>query len=222
MRRPLPALVCATHNRGKLGELRALISSTSLASQIIDAAALDIDAPSEPEPTYEGNARRKALHALRAAGLPSLGDDGGLEIAALHGQPGLRTARFTEEEGGPEAAMRALHTRLQDRQASPPFRATLHCALALALDEDTVLVASGRVEGQVAWPPAETGPGIFRVFRSLQPPVASPQGRDVSAALALAHETSTVFDPSAAILLHRLRAFSRLLEVVRNHDEGPA
>ena len=41
-------------------------------------------------------------------------------------------------------------------------------------------------------------------------------------ALALAHETSAVFDPSAAILLHRLRAFSRLLEVVRNHDEGPA
>lgn len=220
MRRPLPALVCATHNRGKLGELRELISSTSLASRVIDAASLKIDAPSETEPTYEGNARVKALHALRAAGLPSLGDDGGLEIAALHGQPGLRTARFTEEEGGAEVAMRTLRTRLEDLQAAPPFRATLHCALALALDEDTVLVASGAVDGQVAWPPAKTGPGIFRLFRSLNSRVIPPAAGGFNAEIAL--DTPEVFDPSATILLHRRRAFSRLLHVVRNHDEGPA
>ena len=75
------------------------------------------------------------------------------------------------------------------------------------------------MEGQVVWPPAETGPGIFRLFRSMHSPVIPPAAGDFNAERAF--DTLEVFDPSATILLHRRRAFSRLLEVVRDHDEGP-
>jgi XTP/dITP diphosphohydrolase len=126
--------VLATGNAGKAAELSRLLGAD------VEARAIDVDEDAE---TYAGNALRKARAALAAGdGQIGLGDDSGLEVAALGGEPGLRSARWT----GPSDADRnaALLARLDgaaDRSAA------FVCALAAALPDGREIVVTERVEG---------------------------------------------------------------------------
>ena len=87
-------LVVACHNEGKVGEIRALLAPYGI--ETVSAAELGLPVPEEPEETFEGNAALKALAAARAADLPALSDDSGIEIDALGGAPGVHTADWAE------------------------------------------------------------------------------------------------------------------------------
>ena len=89
-------LVVASHNSGKLREIEALL--LPLRIEVISAAALGLPEPVEDAPDFTGNARIKAVAAATASGLPALSDDSGFCVAALHGAPGVHSARWAGRE----------------------------------------------------------------------------------------------------------------------------
>ena len=129
--------VLATGNAGKAAELSRLLGAD------VEARAIEVD---EDADTYAGNALRKARAARAAAdGRIGLGDDSGLEVAALNGEPGLHSARWA----GPTDADRneALLARLN---GSADRSAAFVCALAAALPDGRELVVTERVEGELS------------------------------------------------------------------------
>jgi XTP/dITP diphosphohydrolase len=145
--------VLATGNAGKAAELARLLGAD------VEARALEVD---EDAGTYAGNALRKARAALAAAadGQIGLGDDSGLEVAALNGEPGLRSARWA----GPTDADRntALLARLD---GSADRSAAFVCSLAAALPDGREIVVTERVEGALAGAPrGATGFGYDPLF----------------------------------------------------------
>jgi XTP/dITP diphosphohydrolase len=91
-------LVVATHNEGKLDEVRALLTNRSV--EILSSKSLDLPEPIETEDTFIGNARIKAHSASKITNLPSLADDSGITIDALNGEPGVYTADWAETPSG--------------------------------------------------------------------------------------------------------------------------
>jgi len=97
----LTRLIVASHNQGKVREIRDLL--TPLGVETLSASELNLPEPEETETSFAGNARLKALAAARAAGMPALSDDSGLAVDALEGAPGIYAARWAEKptfEGG--------------------------------------------------------------------------------------------------------------------------
>jgi XTP/dITP diphosphohydrolase len=155
MAAPLPRLVVATGNAGKLEELRTL--ARALATEIVPQSALGVAAPAETETSFAGNALLKARHAARTTGLPALADDSGLEVDALGGAPGVYSARYAGE-GATDADNNAkLLAALAG--VPPPRRARYRAALVLVLgpDDPAPLIAEGRWEGEIATAPRGAG-----------------------------------------------------------------
>jgi XTP/dITP diphosphohydrolase len=151
----LPRLVIATHNPGKLREFRALLSSVT--GEVISQADLGIEAAEETAATFFGNALIKAQHAARLSGSAALADDSGLEVDALHGAPGVRSARYAGE-GAPDRDNN--HQLLAALAGVPvPRRARYRAVLVLVTgpDDTQPIVAEGVWEGAIAEAPQGTG-----------------------------------------------------------------
>jgi XTP/dITP diphosphohydrolase len=149
-------LLVASDNRKKRAELEALLAPLGL--EVVTPADLGGLPPvDEDQPTFAGNAAKKAASAARASGLWALADDSGLEVDALGGQPGVRSARFSGRHGD-DAANNAL---LLERLAGlPPERrgARFVCALALARpDGSLALEVEGSVGGRILEAPRGRG-----------------------------------------------------------------
>ncbi len=158
-------LVVATHNRGKLEEIRDLLSPYGLT--ITSNADHGLPEPEETGTTFEDNARIKAQAAAQATGLPALADDSGIEIDALDGRPGVWTADWAETGAGRDfaAAMRRAHDEILASGAPAPWRARFRCTLVLAWPDGHDEVFPGRIEGQVVWPMrGEQGHGYDPIF----------------------------------------------------------
>jgi XTP/dITP diphosphohydrolase len=148
----------ATSNPGKLRDFAAAAKTTG--TEILPLPNLAaIPAPPEDEPTFEGNACTKAIYySLRAPGLIVLADDSGLEVDALSGDPGVRSARFAEDAGfaaelpTDERNNRYLLHRLESVPAAERS-GRYRCVLAAALDGKTIATADGSVEGSVLTAP---------------------------------------------------------------------
>jgi XTP/dITP diphosphohydrolase len=144
----------ATSNPGKLRDFAAAADIHGFA--IAPMPCLDrIPAPPEDEPTFIGNARAKAIYYSRMApGFHILADDSGLEVDALDGAPGVRSARYATDAGFPgESPDQANNLLLICNLADvPPTSRTARyrCVLALARDGGVVLTAEGSVEGRIA------------------------------------------------------------------------
>jgi len=179
-------LVLATHNPGKLAELRVLLGP--LGFVLHDAAGRGLESPAETGASYVENATIKAVAAARALGCLALSDDSGLEIDALGGAPGIDTAGFTTRAGGVSAARRAIVEAVGLATATGPLLARLHCALVLALPSGAVHVACGELRGRLCWPSTEA-PGLAAIVLP-DPPTAMIEG---------------------GVLAHRRAAFDRLL-----------
>jgi XTP/dITP diphosphohydrolase len=123
-------ILVATHNLGKLEEIWALLSD--LPAELVAPGHLNLDlAVGETGATYSENAALKAVAYAKASGLITLGDDSGLEVDALDGLPGLRSARFAPWTGASDADRRALLLeRLQSK--TPPWTARFRCIVAVA------------------------------------------------------------------------------------------
>ncbi len=145
---PDARLVLASHNRGKLREIAALVEPFGIG--MVSAGELGLPEPDETEADFVGNARLKAGAAARAAQLPALADDSGFCVAALDGAPGVLSARWA----GPGKDFRAAMLRVHDqRAASPDARAWFVCVLSLAWPDGCSASFMGRVDGSLVWPP---------------------------------------------------------------------
>jgi len=125
-----PVLVLATHNPGKLREIEALVAPHGFAVE--SAGALGLPEPIEDGTTFIENARIKALAAARGSGKPSLADDSGLAVDALHGAPGIFSARWAGAEKDFGLAIDRVRRELAWRGAGEGARAHFICALTLA------------------------------------------------------------------------------------------
>jgi XTP/dITP diphosphohydrolase len=145
-------LLVATHNRGKLEEIAALLAPYPM--QVLSAADLGLAQPAETEDTFIGNARIKAHMAARASGLPALADDSGIEVDALGGAPGVHTADWAETATGRDfvQAMTRTWEALERAGAPHPRTARFRCTLVLAWPDGHEEVFEGKIEGRCVWP----------------------------------------------------------------------
>lgn len=142
----------ATHNRGKLEEIAALLKPFGITC--ISAAEMGLAEPEETETTFVGNARIKAHAAAQATGLPALADDSGIEVEGLGGAPGVYTADWAMTPTGRDfvQAMSRTWAELETVSAPYPRRARFRATMVLAWPDGHDEVFDGRVEGQVVWP----------------------------------------------------------------------
>ena len=164
-------LYAATSNAGKLRDFATAAAAHGIEVQPLPGLA-QIPAPPEDEPTFEGNARSKAIYYSNAVGTYSqltrgalvLADDSGLEVDALDGAPGVRSARYAEDEGFPAAPASTTDERnnaclLRALDGAPEAcrSARYRCVLALARDGQVTHTAEGAVDGRILTAPRGTG-----------------------------------------------------------------
>ncbi|MES2752987.1 MAG: RdgB/HAM1 family non-canonical purine NTP pyrophosphatase [Pseudomonadota bacterium] len=155
-RRITGRLVIATHNPGKLAEMRELLAPYGV--DVVSAAELRLDEPEETGTTFQANARIKAVAAATATKLPAFADDSGLVVDALDGQPGIHSARWAGETKDFVAAMTRIERLLQERDAKEPARRTAHfvSALCVAWPDGHIEEVEARADGTLVWPPRGT------------------------------------------------------------------
>jgi XTP/dITP diphosphohydrolase len=148
-------VVLATGNAGKLRELRALLADLGI--EVVAQAELGVESADETGETFEANALLKARHAARATGLPAIADDSGLEVDALGGRPGVRSARYAGERAGDADNNAKL---LAELAAVPePRTARYRCVIAFVAhaDDPAPVLAAGSWEGAIARAPRGDG-----------------------------------------------------------------
>jgi len=195
-------VVIATHNPGKLHEMRDLLAPYGIKTQ--SAAELGLPEPEETGKTFADNARIKALAAARASEMPAFADDSGLVVDALGGEPGIHSARWAGPDRDFRAAMNRIQTLLIERGAKAPEQRRAHfvAALCLAWPDGHNEEFEGRVDGVAVWPPRGTeGFGYDPLFR--------PDGFDRTFGEMNAAEKHSL-PPQGQGLSHRARAFMRL------------
>ena len=142
-------LVIASHNEGKVREIRALLEPYGV--EPVSAASLDLPEPEETGTTFVANAELKARAAADLSGLPALADDSGLCVDALGGDPGIFSARWGGEAKDFGAAMALVESKLSALE-DPARTAHFVCALALAWPDGHVEWFEGRVDGTLVSP----------------------------------------------------------------------
>ncbi len=187
-------LVLATHNKGKLVEMRDLLAPHGIA--LVSAGELGLAEPVETETTFIGNATLKAVAAANGSGLPALSDDSGIEIAALDGAPGVYSADWAGHAKDFSAAMRHIHEALMERGIgfTKPLKANFTSVLCLARPGGTPECYQGKVFGHIVWPPrGSNGFGYDPMF--------VPEGHK---------QSFGEMDPAAKhVLSHRARSFEK-------------
>ncbi len=154
-------LVVASHNSGKVAEIRALLGPW--VARVVSAAELGLPEPAETGTSFAENAALKARAAAEGSGLPALADDSGLVVPALGGAPGILSARWAGVPRDFDAAMARVERELG---AHRDRRAHFVAALALAWPDGHCEIFQGRVDGDLVWPPrGKKGFGYDPMFR---------------------------------------------------------
>jgi XTP/dITP diphosphohydrolase len=204
-RRLTGQIVIATHNPGKLAEMRELLSPYGVTA--VSAGELCLDEPEETGDSFRANAAIKAVAAAKAAKLPAFADDSGLVVDALDGAPGLLSARWAGPNKDFAAAMARIERLLQERGATTPERRRAHfvSALCVAWPDDHREEVEARVEGILVWPPRGTaGFGYDPAFL--------PDGYTRTFGEMTSVEKHGL-PPLGLALSHRARAFVKLAEI---------
>lgn len=197
-------VVIATHNPGKLEEMRGLLAPYGI--DAVSAGELGLPEPEETGLTFGENARIKAIAAANASGLPAFADDSGLCVDALGGAPGLYTARWAGPEKDFMAAMTRVEEELRDAGAELPDLRKAHfiSALCLAWPDGHVEDFEGVVNGTLVWPPR--GPAGFGYDPMFQPDGHERTFGEMSGA------EKHGLPPHGRGLSHRARAFMTLAQ----------
>ena len=195
-------IVVATHNPGKLAEMRELLAPYGI--EAVSAGELGLPVPAETGHMFSENAAIKAHAAARAADLPAFADDSGLCVEALDGAPGIHSAELAVgKDFGP--AMARVERELQRRGATAPEARRAHfvSALVLAWPDGHEELFEGRVHGTLVWPPrGARGFGYDPMFL--------PEGAEKTFGEMSAEEKHGIDRASGRALSHRARAFVRL------------
>ncbi len=144
-------LVIASHNPGKVREIRELLAPFGIA--VSGAAEQGLIEPDETGDTFRANAELKARAAAHAAKLPALADDSGLVVPALGGRPGIYSARWAGPTKDFMIAMAAVERELAALGPGADRRAEFVAVLALAWPDGHVESFEGRIGGRLEWPP---------------------------------------------------------------------
>ena len=186
-------LVVASHNAGKVREIKALLGPHGI--EPISAGSLGLPEPEETGLTFAANAQIKAHASASGSGRAALADDSGLCIDALDGQPGIYSARWAGPTKDFRIAMTRIHDDLRHKGLSTSA-AKFVCALCVALPSGESQVFEGEVHGHLTFPPrGDHGFGYDPIFIA--------DGMD---------ETFAQIDPQAKhAMSHRARAFEKLL-----------
>ena len=197
-------LVIATHNPGKLNEMRELLEPHGI--EAVSAGELGLGEPEETGDSFCANARIKAIAAAQAASLPAFADDSGLVVDALDGAPGIHSARWAGADRNFARAMGEIDARLRGRGATAPTDRTAHfiSALCVAWPEGDFEEFEGRVDGVLVWPPrGDQGFGYDPMFL--------PDGHARTFG-EMSSEEKHELPPRGKGLSHRARAFFKLAE----------
>jgi XTP/dITP diphosphohydrolase len=197
-------LVIATHNPGKLRELRELLSPYGI--DAVSAAELGLGEPEETGASIRENARIKAVAAAKASGLPSFSDDSGLAVDALDGAPGIHSARWAGPTKDFVQAMQAIENNLRERGAVKPDARKAHfvSALCVAWPDNHIEEFEARADGTLVWPPrGDAGFGYDPMFL--------PDGFDRTFG-EMSSDEKHGLPPRGLGLSHRARAFLKLAE----------
>ncbi|HZG99235.1 MAG TPA: RdgB/HAM1 family non-canonical purine NTP pyrophosphatase [Nocardioidaceae bacterium] len=142
-------VLLATHNEGKLVELRRILDPIAGSLEVVGLDDVGVvDEPVETEPTFAGNALLKARAAVASTGLPALADDSGLCVDALNGMPGVLSARWSGRAKDDTANIDLLLAQLRDVPASRRG-AEFRCAVAFVLPDGTEKVEEGVMHGRL-------------------------------------------------------------------------
>jgi XTP/dITP diphosphohydrolase len=203
-RRITGRLVIATHNPGKLKEMRELLAPHKI--EAISAGEMALSEPEETDTTFAENARIKAQAAAQASGLPASADDSGLVVNALGGAPGIHSARWAGPGKNFRRAMEMIEENLRERAATRPEQRTAHfvSALCVAWPDGHVEEFEGSIDGTVVWPPrGDQGFGYDPIFL--------PDGHTRTFGEMPSDEKHGL-PPRGKGLSHRARAFLKLAE----------
>jgi XTP/dITP diphosphohydrolase len=197
-------LVIATHNAGKLREMRELLAPFGVEAN--SAAELGLTEPEETGTTFAANARLKARAAATMTRLPAFADDSGLAVDALGGEPGIHSARWAGPNRNFQTAMEMVETKLRAHDALAPAqrRARFVSSLCVAWPDGHLEEFTGEVEGCLVWPPrGERGFGYDPMFL--------PDGFERTFG-EMSGEEKHGLPPRGRGLSHRARAFIKLAE----------
>jgi XTP/dITP diphosphohydrolase len=205
VRRPITGrLVIATHNPGKLAEMRELLAPYGI--DAISAGELDLPEPDEDGMSFRDNARIKAQAAALATDLPAFADDSGLVVDALDGAPGIHSARWAGPEKNFRRAMETIQVKLYERGATAPEKRKAHfvSALCVAWPDGHVEDFEAKVDGTLVWPPrGDKGFGYDPIFL--------PDGHARTFG-EMSSDEKHGLPPRGKGLSHRARAFMKLAE----------
>ena len=204
-RRITGQLVIATHNPGKLAEMRELLAPYGI--EAVSAGELGLDEPDETGDSFRANAQIKAAAAAKSSQLPAFADDSGLAVDALDGAPGIFSARWAGPNKDFAAAMAQVERLLQERGAKTPAQRRAHfvSALCVAWPDGHLEEVEARVEGTLVWPPRGTaGFGYDPAFL--------PDGHSRTFGEMTSIEKHGL-PPLGLGLSHRARAFVKLAEL---------
>jgi XTP/dITP diphosphohydrolase len=198
-------LVIATHNPGKLAEMRELLTPHGV--EVVSAGELGLDEPEETGDDFRSNAAIKAITAAKAARLPAFADDSGLVVDALDSAPGIYSARWAGPTKNFTAAMTRIERLLQERGATTPDSRRAHfvSALCVAWPDGHLEEVEARADGTLVWPPRGTaGFGYDPMFQ--------PDGHGRTFGEMTSIEKHGL-PPLGLGLSHRARAFVKLAEI---------
>ena len=186
-------LVVASHNEGKVREIKALLGPHGIVP--VSAGSLGLPEPEETAKTFAGNAELKARASATGSGHAALADDSGLCVEALGGDPGIFSARWAGETKDFGIAMTRIENELRAKGLTTSA-AKFVCALSLALPSGEIQTFEGEVHGTLTFPPrGDHGFGYDPIF--------------------VAHGMNQTFaeiDPAQKhAMSHRAKAFEKLL-----------
>ena len=194
----------ATHNPGKLAEMRELLMAYGI--EAVSAGELGLPEPEETGTSFRTNARIKAQAAASASGVASFADDSGLAVDALNGEPGIHSARWAGPDRDFRSAMNEVQTRLMEHRAKAPERRRAHfvSALCVAWPDGHIEEFEAKVHGTLVWPPrGDKGFGYDPMFL--------PDGHTQTFG-EMSSDDKHGLPPRGKGLSHRARAFLKLAE----------
>jgi XTP/dITP diphosphohydrolase len=197
-------LVIATHNPGKLVEMRELLAPYGIPA--LSARELGLTEPDETGMTFRDNVRIKAEAAAKASGLPAFADDSGLVVDTLDGAPGIHSARWAGPDRNFQRAMETIEEKLRQRGVTTPEHRKAHfiSALCVAWPDGHVEEFDACVTGTLVWPPrGDQGFGYDPIFL--------PDGQQRTFG-EMSREDKHGLPPHGKGLSHRARAFMKLAE----------
>lgn len=192
--KPFDKILLATHNKGKVAELKAMLAPYGV--DVTSAGEMELGEPQETENTFVGNALIKARAAAKATGLSVLADDSGLCVNALNDDPGVYTADWAGPSRDYVAAMTKVHDALGD---APDRTAYFVSVIVLVHPDGREEIFEGRCHGTITWPPRGNGGHGYD-------PVFVPEG-----------ETRTFAEMTLeekAKYSHRAKAFEAMIKTV--------